>query len=498
MYGRYEFGIGGGGGAALRFDRTLAGPLTPLRPGLGRAPPRPVPQPFSLVTDLGVDIGSSRWWQGLGTCLALCLVAAAMAPDMRAIAVPAPALLDDAQWDEARALGFAPLGLGADTGKRMAATDAVEAIAHAPERPTIDLLATLGRGDRFARVLERSGVGGAEAAEVEAMVGRVAALGAIRPGTPMEVRLGRRPATRAARPLERLAFRAALDLQIVVARVGGRLVLQPLPIAVDDTPLRISGRVGSSLYFSARAAGVPGKAVEAYIRTLSAQMSLGRDIAADDRFDIVVSHRRTSSGEAESGRLLYAGLARASGRDVQLLPWTVDGQTRWFEASGVGRTAGSMSQPVAGRVTSGFGMRRHPILRFARMHRGVDFGARYGQPIYAATGGQVVRAGWAGGYGKQVRIAHGGGLMTSYSHMSRIVAEPGAPVRQGQVIGYVGSTGLSTGPHLHYELYRNGVAINPMSVRFVTHSLLEGAELQAFRSRLREMLSVKTGVSGRT
>jgi murein DD-endopeptidase MepM/ murein hydrolase activator NlpD len=325
------------------------------------------------------------------------------------------------------------------------------------------------------------------------MIARVASPAAIRPGTPMEIRLGRRPAERAARPLERLSFRAALDMQVVVARQEGRLVLQPLRIAVDDTPLRISGRVGASLYFSARAAGVPAKAVEAYIRTLSGQMSLGRDVAADDRFDIVVSHRRTANGEAESGRLLYAGLDRAAGRDVQLLPWTVDGQTRWYEASGVGRTTGSMSQPVAGRITSGFGMRRHPILRFARMHRGVDFAAGYGQPIYAATAGQVVRTGWAGGYGKQVRIAHDGGLLTSYSHMSRIVAQRGSPVRQGQVIGYVGSTGLSTGPHLHYELYRNGVAINPLSVRFVTRSLLEGAELQAFQARLREMTALKTG-----
>ena len=493
MYGRYEFGIGGGGGTALRFDRPLAGAPFPVHAGLGRAKPRAATPGFSFVVDLGADIGSRRWWQGLGTCLALCFVAAAFAPDMRAIAVPAAAPLGDAQWAEARSLAVAPLALGADTGRRMASTEAVRTIDRAPERPTIDLLATLGRGDRFARVLERSGVGSAEAAAVEAMIARVASPAAIRPGTPMEIRLGRRPAERAARPLERLSFRAALDMQVVVARQEGRLVLQPLRIAVDDTPLRISGRVGASLYFSARAAGVPAKAVEAYIRTLSGQMSLGRDVAADDRFDIVVSHRRTANGEAESGRLLYAGLDRAAGRDVQLLPWTVDGQTRWYEASGVGRTTGSMSQPVAGRITSGFGMRRHPILRFARMHRGVDFAAGYGQPIYAATAGQVVRTGWAGGYGKQVRIAHDGGLLTSYSHMSRIVAEPGAAVRQGQVIGYVGSTGLSTGPHLHYELYRNGVAINPLSVRFVTRSLLEGAELQAFQARLREMTALKTG-----
>jgi hypothetical protein len=102
-------------------------------------------------------------------------------------------------------------------------------------------------------------------------------------------------------------------------------------------------------------------------------------------------------------------------------------------------------------------------------------------------------AGWAGGYGKQVRIHHPGGLMTSYSHMSRIVAQPGTIVRQGQLIGYVGSTGLSTGPHLHYELYRNGAPINPASVKFVVRAQLSDGALASFRARLRSLLSLSVG-----
>ena len=149
-----------------------------------------------------------------------------------------------------------------------------------------------------------------------------------------------------------------------------------------------------------------------------------------------------------------------------------------------------MMWPVRGGISSTFGLRVHPILRFARMHKGVDFRAAWGSPIVAAADGQVVRAGWAGGYGQQVRIAHAGGLSTSYSHMSRITAPAGSVVRQGQLIGYVGSTGLSTGPHLHYEVHRGGTAVNPMSVKFVSHSMLEGAELEAFRARLRSYLSI--------
>jgi murein DD-endopeptidase MepM/ murein hydrolase activator NlpD len=127
------------------------------------------------------------------------------------------------------------------------------------------------------------------------------------------------------------------------------------------------------------------------------------------------------------------------------------------------------------------------------MHKGMDFRAGYGTPILAATDGRVARAGWAGGYGKQVRLAHAGGLTTSYSHMSRIIAEPGTYVKQGQLIGYVGSTGLSTGPHLHYELHRDGIPINPASVKFPMRSQLSGPELAAFRQQLSSLLAIRPG-----
>ena len=125
-------------------------------------------------------------------------------------------------------------------------------------------------------------------------------------------------------------------------------------------------------------------------------------------------------------------------------------------------------------------MRRHPILGYRRMHRGHRFPARHGTPIYAVTDGTVTFAGRHGGYGNFVRIQHGGGLATGYAHMSRIAVRSGQQVRRGQVIGYVGSTGLSTGPHLHYEMYRNGQTVDPASVRFVTRAQLSGSELAEF------------------
>ena len=126
------------------------------------------------------------------------------------------------------------------------------------------------------------------------------------------------------------------------------------------------------------------------------------------------------------------------------------------------------------------------------MHKGIDFGATWGTPIHAAADGQVARAGWAGGYGRQVRIAHGGGMVTTYSHMSRTVAQAGSFVRQGQLIGYVGSSGLSTGPHLHYEVYRNGAPVNPLGVKFASSALLQGTELAKFKAHLAQLMAAGT------
>lgn len=478
-------GNGGGGASAL----SLAPARTGIARDFGKRGVRlQLPADFDLVTDLGSRIGSGEWWRGLVTCTALCFTAYALAPDLAPISAATP-VLPDAQWQETRAFSIAPLALGGDTGRRMAPTDVVEPLTDTPERPSIDLFATLGRSDGMARVLERAGVGRAEARQVEALIGQAVPLGGIGAGTTLDITLGRRPNRTVARPLDALAFRAAFDLKVEVNRVDGQLVLNRIPIAVDDTPLRISGRVGSSLYRAARAAGAPPKAIEAFIRAISSQIAIG-SIGANDRFDIILEHRRAETGETETGKLLYAGLDRAGGKDLQLMQWEQGGRLQWFEASGVGKTSGMLQRPVPGAVSSNFGMRQHPILGYSRMHKGMDFRGGYGTPILAASDGRVVRAGWAGGYGKQVRIAHAGGIQTSYSHMSRFVVQPGAQVKQGQVIGYIGSTGLSTGPHLHYELYRNGAAINPATVKFTTRAQLGGGELAQFRATLRRLLAV--------
>jgi murein DD-endopeptidase MepM/ murein hydrolase activator NlpD len=450
---------------------------------------------LDLAPDLAEEIGSKRWFRGLGTMMGLCAIAIAMWPDFSAVEAATTVTAAADIRDEYRSQIIPPLVEGAESGRRMGVTALVVPIASAPERAMVQLTATLGQGDSFGRMLQRAGVGTGDAALVSSMVAATVPLGDIASGTRFDVTLGRRNAPGTPRSLDKMSFRARFDLAMSIERQAGRLVLTRQPIAVDAMPLRIRGTVGSSLYRSARAAGAPPKAIQQYLQTLDQHLSLEDDIAPEDKFDIIVAHKRAASGESETGNLMYAGLERNGKSRAQLMRWGDSGQ--FFEASGMGqqRAESAMMSPVAGRMTSGYGMRRHPILGYTRMHAGIDFGAPWGSPIHAVSDGVVAFAGRHGGHGNYVRLEHSGGLGTGYAHMSRIAVSPGTRVQAGQVIGYVGSTGLSTGPHLHYELYQNGHTVNPLSVRFTVSQQVDQQDLSAFKARLAKLLSVQVGAA---
>lgn len=506
MFLRSDDGIGqGGGAAALSFAPASAhsfgravrdvatpavdpAPLDHFRTWLSRT---------DWTPDLGARIGSADWWRGLATCTSLIAATCLLSPGFdRPIIGTVPPPLDGAAWEDVRTQSIAPLALGATTGRRLGANDLVKPLADTPERPIVELAATIGTGDRFGRVLERAGVGSAEADTILALVAQTVDPASITPGTQIDLTLGRRASRSVPRPVEALRFRARFDLALAINRVGGRLVATPQPIAIDHTPLRIRGIVGQSLYRSARAAGAPAKAVEAYLRALASRLSVGGDVRPDDVFDIIVERARAATGEVQLGQLLFAGLDQGR-RKLQLVRWGEstggEGRGQWFEASGTGERRGVAMMPVAGRQTSGYGVRFHPILQMMRMHKGIDIGAAYGAPIHAAIDGIVAFAGRNAGYGNFVKLAHGNGLATGYGHMSRIAVSPGTRVTRGQIIGYIGSTGLSTGPHLHYEMWRNGVAINPRSVSFSQVAQLSGDALRAFKRRVAALLAVRTG-----
>lgn len=446
-----------------------------------------------LAPDLAEAIGSRRWFRGLGTFVGLSAFSLALWPGFAPLEAAPATRVDDAVRDEFRSQMIMPLALGGDSGRRMGATLAVTPLAAAPERPTVEVSATLARGDSFGRMLQRAGIGYADAARVEAMIARTVPLDEVAPGTTIDIKLGRRAAPGLPRPLEALRFRARLDLALEIERGPAGLALERLPIRVDNTPLRIRGLAGNSLYRSMRAAGAPASAVQAYLKTLGEQIDLENGVQPTDTFDMIVSYKRAATGERQAGQLLFAGVERAGKPRAQMMRWGGDG--RFYEASGVNEQRSGLLAPVPGAVSSRFGMRRHPILGFFRRHAGMDFKARHGQPIVAVTDGVVSSAGRMGGCGIAVRLNHPGGIQTRYCHMSQMAVGPGQGVRRGQVIGYVGSTGLSTGPHLHYEMYRGGRAVDPASVQFVTRALLSGAELIRFREILAQLKTVETGAA---
>jgi murein DD-endopeptidase MepM/ murein hydrolase activator NlpD len=199
----------------------------------------------------------------------------------------------------------------------------------------------------------------------------------------------------------------------------------------------------------------------------------------------------TAKGDAVGdGQVIFAAV-EAGTKTSRLYRYEFDkGQFDYFDEDGRTAKRGLLRTPVhAAQMTSGFGMRRHPILGYSKMHEGVDFAAPVGTPIFAAGDGVVVRANFFGAYGRYIQVRHNGRLQTAYAHLSRFADKlnAGDRVKQGQVIGYVGSSGRSTGPHLHYEVIIDGRKVNPMSVDVPTGRSLSKAEMVEFK-RWRERL----------
>lgn len=500
----YQSGIKGFGEIA---GGTTGSSAAMLRPGrvilLPRARPERTTPPrydfarhferladLDLAVDLGQRIGSRDWWLGLGLVTTLCLSAIGAGVQLTPLPLPVHPALTPVQADDAHLDTIRPLANGATTGRLAPPTRLVEALSEVPERPRLETTARLGRGDSVGAALRRAGVGANDAATAARLIG--GAVHDISTGTGIDLVLGRRETRTVPRPLDNLGFRAAFDLRLELAREGGALTLKRVPIAVDDTPLRVTGTVGGNLVRAVRAAGVPAVQAGEYRQNLAYVLDLQRQVGKRDRFDLILQHRHAATGENETGGLLYAALRPEHGQPVELLRWNYGGHPMFFRANGESARKGLMRTPVDGaHETSGFGMRLHPILGYSRLHQGTDFGAAWGSPIMAAAAGKVTFAGWHGGHGNYMQVLHRPGLMTAYGHMSRFAVKPGTQVAQGQVIGYVGSTGLSTGPHLHYEVWVDNKPVDPTNIKFTGGTTLSGGELARFEGEMSRMRGLK-------
>ena len=273
------------------------------------------------------------------------------------------------------------------------------------------------------------------------------------------------------------AVLAAFDLEPAVIRPRG-----DLPTVYDG------------IYRAAFSYGMSRPMTRQLIQLLASDVDFQAKLNPADEIEVFFSQPDTEDQATEDSQLLYVQ-ATFGGHTRTFYRFQMeDGVVDYFDEEGRSARQFLLRNPVPnGRFTSGFGGRRHPILGYTRMHTGVDWAAPRGTPIIASGNGLVEQAGWTGGYGRQTVIRHANGYKTSYSHQSAIAegVVEGARVRQGQVIGYVGSTGLSSGNHLHYELMVNGTKVDPMRVRLPVERALKGEELEVFlqeRERIDDLL----------
>tara|TARA_Y100000590_G_scaffold464373_1_gene633647 strand:+ start:127 stop:1425 length:1299 start_codon:yes stop_codon:yes gene_type:complete len=251
-------------------------------------------------------------------------------------------------------------------------------------------------------------------------------------------------------------------------------------------------KIVSSLYSSAIDQGLKPNIIIDFARIYGFQIDFQRDIWKNDSFQIIYENYLNDKNEiVETGKILFANLI-LQGKEHPLYLFENEKKSEHFDESGQSIKKTLMKTPINGaRLSSSFGKRKHPILGFTKMHQGTDFAAPKGTPIMAAGDGKVVRARWCGGGGKCVKIKHNSTYSTVYAHMSKFARgiKKGVRVKQGQIIGYVGSTGLSTGPHLHYEVIKNGKRINSQKMKLPSGETLKGQERKEF-----EIVKIKTNV----
>ncbi len=381
------------------------------------------------------------------------------------------------------------LGLSSETRsleKKLNSTELSESLRLAPlsvtTTPALPLVSSellVGRGDTLLGLLQKSGVTGSEAHKAVSALTEVY--------DPRDIRVGQRvyvSKKNAALDAMRISVSPGLD---VIALRTAEDAFEGLSLKAETqvVPQAYAGTISSSLYQAAIDQGVPAPVLADMIRLFSYDVDFQRDIRSNDHFEIMFGQDVTNEGlVVANGNIEYAAMI-LRGEIIKIYAFEhSDGETHYYNEEGKGIRKALMRTPINGaRLSSSFGRRKHPVLGYTKMHRGVDFAAPRGTPIYAAGDGVIEKRQRWSSFGNYIRIRHGDGFSTAYAHMNNFAKgyTVGSRVRQGAVIGYVGTTGRSTGPHLHYEVLRNGAQVNPMQVRFPASKILSGDELKNFQ-----------------
>ncbi len=436
-------------------------------------------------------------------------VKSSVAAGNRPFVLPSQLLLTRTSRADLGALAYAnPMGgLGASPFSSIEVRMVPENVTVVPRAPTPpdgspsdEKLVVMRHGESPEDMLLTAGVPRAS------IQGLLATLGA-RPGT-QPIADGRRvkllfaePENANAKPvLARMSIYADETLESTVAlRDDGtytRLSGQEAPAASatrnDDDDDSSAMRLYNSLYETALKQGIPKPIIDDLVRIFANDVDFQRGVSAGDSFEAFYD----KADEGGEDQLLYASItARGESYRYYRFQTPDDGAVDYYDQNGRSTRKFLVRAPMLNfKITSGFGMRFHPILGYSRPHTGTDFSAPIGSPIFAAGNGTIAQAGWSSGYGRRIEVQHANGYVTTYNHLSgfaRGITE-GARVRQGQTIGYLGQTGLATGPHLHYEVLVNGHFVDPMRVKLARTREFDGKMLAQFtkeRDRIDELLS---------
>lgn len=362
----------------------------------------------------------------------------------------------------------------------------VDAPPPAPSYPkTVEL--KVKNGDTLIDLLADAGVSNAEAYSVLEAVRKVYNPRQLNVGQNVSVTVDKRDSAVVISGLEIPI--SATTLLNLSRKTDDSFAVKKVEVPVEKKLSRAGGKITGSLYETGVDAGIPPALLSEIINAYSYDVDFQRDIQRGDGMDVLFEKLHTPSGEvAGYGNVIYAELDLGGNRPMRVYRFVdKDGRADYYNEKGESVRKALLRTPVNGaKITSRFGMRTHPILGYSKMHRGVDFGAPQGTPIYAAGDGVVEFSNRKGGYGNYLKIKHNGNYASAYGHISRFASgiRPGAKVRQGQVVAYVGSTGASTGPHLHYEILVNNQQVNPANVKFKTGNVLAGKQLAAFKKTM--------------
>lgn len=343
------------------------------------------------------------------------------------------------------------------------------------------------RGDTLSSVLMRAKIDAGQAHDVIDALKEVFNPRDLRPDHEIYITYMPVKGGEVERDLLSLYIRPSIESEVTVERLenGRYKARRDVKELIHSTQI-VKGEIKDSLFLDGAKQGVPAKILHEMIKLFAHVVDFQRDFHPGDAYGLIYTTAKDSDGLREKpGELSFAYL-KLAGKEMRFYFFKPrkGGSPGFYDLQGSSLRKGLLRTPVDGaRLSSGFGTRKHPVLGYSKMHKGVDFAAPKGTPVMAAGDGVVEKIGPFSSYGNYIRLRHNSEISTAYAHLSRFAAglRPGKSVRQGQVIGYIGMTGRTTGPHLHYELIRFGKQVDPKHVKTMPSGKLAGADLNAFK-----------------